>query len=81
MTDAIKLRQEPKGLMTEFREFREIELCCVCRTPTRMWTDLPDRTPGQQVACCKTCATVKAPAQVPTKAEWCDKEGRLTRRH
>jgi hypothetical protein len=54
-----------------------IERCCFCRTPTRWWTKLPDRTPGQQVACCQGCADSQAPADVPTKDQWCDREQAL----
>ena len=40
------------------------------------WTMIEDRTPGQQVACCESCARHHAPFEVPTKAEWCDAEDR-----
>lgn len=56
-----------------------LERCCVCRERTPYWTVLPDRTPGQQVACCQSCAKTVEPHEVPTKREWCDKERRLTR--
>lgn len=50
------------------------EACCFCRAPTRMWTDLPTRTPGQQVACCLPCAITHTPAQAPSKGAWFDLE-------
>lgn len=46
------------------------ERCCFCRTPTRMWTDLPSRKPGEQVACCEKCAAKEMHRDVPTKKEW-----------
>lgn len=55
-----------------------IERCCMCRVGTRYWTRLPDRTPGQQVAMCATCAVFTAPSAVPSKRDWCDKEEALT---
>lgn len=53
------------------------ELCCFCRNPTMYWTQLSDRTPGQQVACCPECSSLHLSKDVPTKREWCDKERRL----
>jgi hypothetical protein len=50
------------------------ERCCFCRSATRFWTALPDRTPGQQVACCETCAGTHWPVQVPSKEAWFDLE-------
>jgi len=50
------------------------ERCCFCRTPTPIWTDLPNRTPGEQVACCDRCAKRAHPQDVPTKAVWCRRE-------
>lgn len=47
-----------------------VEACCFCAKGTRYWTKLPDRTPGQQVACCEVCAKKHRPEQVPTKAAW-----------
>jgi hypothetical protein len=46
------------------------ERCCFCRKGSRMWTDLLDRTPGEQVACCVDCAWKHTPTEVPTKDEW-----------
>lgn len=51
-----------------------MERCCFCRTPTRMWTDLPDRKPGEQVACCTKCSETGSPKAVPTKAIWYNAE-------
>ena len=53
----------------------ERERCFSCRTPTIFWTDLPDRSPGQQVACCPGCACDVKPAEVPTKEQWFANEG------
>lgn len=50
------------------------ERCCFCRWTTRHWTALPDRTPGQQVACCEACAFTHRPVQVPSKVAWFDLE-------
>lgn len=44
--------------------------CCVCRTPTRLWTVLPERTADEQVAICQSCAVVTVPHDVPSKAAW-----------
>lgn len=63
-----------------YGELATPEHCCFCRSLTRWWTALKDRTPGQQVACCKTCAVVKIPTQVPTKDEWWDKEEEIMRK-
>jgi hypothetical protein len=49
-----------------------LEACCFCHQPSAHWTDLPDRTPGQQVACCPGCADIFEPDVVPTKREWRD---------
>lgn len=56
------------------------ERCCFCRTPTRQWTELADRAPGAQVACCKSCAAQHEPAEVPTKLAWFRKEQALSPR-
>lgn len=53
------------------------ERCCFCRIATTYWTDLPDRTPAQQVACCSGCACSHKSAEVPTKEAWCAKERQL----
>lgn len=60
---SIPLKREPPDM-------GPAERCCFCRTPSRMWTDLPDRTPGQQVACCERCASERIPEEVPTKEQW-----------
>jgi len=57
-----------------------LERCCFCRTRTSWWTKLPNRTGGQQVACCESCSKKHVPDAVPTKTEWCEKERRLTPR-
>lgn len=46
------------------------ERCCFCRKGSRMWTNLPDRAPGEQVACCADCSKRHWPADVPTKNAW-----------
>lgn len=48
------------------------ERCCFCHQPTRHWTNLPERSPGQQVACCEGCAGIFEPEVVPAKMEWCE---------
>jgi hypothetical protein len=40
------------------------ENCCFCFRMTRFWYTPKD------VACCRQCALVHSPEQVPTKAEW-----------
>jgi len=52
------------------------EHCCFCCKPTAFWTKLPDRKPGEQVACCESCAGVNTPDDVPTKKTWCDAESK-----
>lgn len=44
--------------------------CCVCRKPTRLWTVLPERTVGEQVAICEGCAAATEPNAIPSKAQW-----------
>lgn len=51
-----------------------LEACCFCHRDTDTWTALPDRTPGQQVACCEKCAVTHAPILVPSKRAWIDLE-------
>lgn len=47
------------------------EACALCLSRyTAWWTALPDREPGEQVACCAPCARERQPADVPTKAAW-----------
>lgn len=46
------------------------EHCCFCCAPTRMWTDMHNRLPGAQVACCETCAKTRQRDEVPTKKAW-----------
>lgn len=57
------------------------EPCCFCRVSTTLWTDLPDRAPGAQVACCRPCSKERAPAEVPTKRAWFEKERAIPRGH
>lgn len=59
-------------LMKEPPDFGACEMCCFCHQPTRWWTDLPDRTPGNQVACCPDCAGTFPADVVPSKREWCE---------
>lgn len=51
-----------------------MERCCMCREPTPMWTNLPDRTAGEQVALCEVCAMQARPVMVPSKRAWLDLE-------
>ena len=46
------------------------EECCFCFTPTPLWTNLPDRESGEQVACCLECAQKRKREEVPTKQAW-----------
>ena len=55
-----------------------VENCAGCRTPTRFWTRIPERTPGEQIALCPNCAEVTEPSTLPTKREWCNKEKLLS---
>ena len=55
------------------------ERCAVCRARTPLWTDIPDRTDGAQVALCVACASMTPPSMVPTKNEWFAKERSLER--
>jgi hypothetical protein len=50
------------------------EHCCFCDAPTHYWTELSDRAPGEQVACCRACAKTHEVSEVPTKAAWFDAE-------
>lgn len=50
------------------------ERCCICRSPARFWTSLPDRKLGQQVAICQHCAARAEPRDIPTKPEWSRRE-------
>ncbi len=61
----IPTKREPVG------EGPPFEACCFCDRRTPFWTELADRTPGQQVACCEPCAEKHEPSEVPTKAAWC----------
>jgi hypothetical protein len=58
----------------------DMERCCFCRTPTAKWSDLPDRSPGEQVAVCDKCAAVATPDAVPTKKMWMARERVLHKR-
>jgi len=55
------------------------ERCCMCRARTPMWTDIPERTDGQQVALCESCAAKTSPSAVPSKDEWFAREISLER--
>ncbi len=69
LTRPIPLEQEPDHLARW-----EQEHCCFCCTPSLTWTRLPDRKPGAQVACCRSCAMTHTPDEVPSKDVWCDAE-------
>lgn len=58
----------------------EQERCCVCRVHTSTWSELHDRTPGEQVAICEPCAEITAPELLPTKSEWFAKERALEKK-
>lgn len=51
-----------------------VEACCFCRVPSLTWTALPERTGGEQVACCAACAAHATPEQVPSKLVWIERE-------
>ena len=51
-----------------------LENCIFCRSKTTYWTSLDERTPGQQVACCQSCASSAMPEDVPTKSQWIHRE-------
>ena len=44
-----------------------LERCCMCRKETPFWH-------RSDVALCPDCAKTTKLADLPTKAEWCDKE-------
>ena len=46
------------------------ENCCVCRKPTRYWWGKG----VQNVALCPECAKKTKASELPTKAEWIEKE-------
>lgn len=48
------------------------ERCCFCEHHTPYWTSIKSRTPGQQVACCPTCAKTHRVKDVPSKKLWCE---------
>jgi hypothetical protein len=75
MSTSIPIEEEPKPW-----DRLACERCCMCRTQTRWWTKLPNRTPGGQVALCPGCAATTPPEAIPTKDEWCDKERALNPR-
>ncbi len=51
-----------------------VERCCFCRHKTKWWTALPDRKPGEQVACCVDCSSRALPEDVPAKSVWIRRE-------
>lgn len=67
----IDVKEEPSEVR---QSFYSTERCCFCREPTRYWTDLPNRSAGQQVACCRSCACAANAADVPTKSAWFRRE-------
>lgn len=46
------------------------ERCCFCYRESPTWTKVPRRAPGEQVACCRSCARWHRPSDVPSKAAW-----------
>lgn len=50
-----------------------MELCCMCRAPTRYWHK-------SDVALCPPCAKTTKRSDLPTKREWLDKEAKLSGR-
>jgi len=57
---AIDLAPDPDNAPGRVREH-----CCFCFRPTAHWYAPKD------VAVCISCAEVRDPAEVPTKAQWC----------
>jgi hypothetical protein len=56
------------------------ESCAICCRDSAYWTDLPDRSQEQQVACCRRCAKYNSPRDVPTKLEWLTRGDEKARR-
>lgn len=46
------------------------ERCCFCWEPTTWWTDIMQRRPEQQVACCVECSEKYRQLDVPSKKYW-----------
>jgi hypothetical protein len=69
----IPVKIEPKDTLF----YNSPEKCCFCRETTHYWTNIKSRTLGQQVACCPKCAKGGRVNEVPTKAEWIDRERSL----
>ena len=68
MTTTIPLKKDEDPDMTIWM----CEQCCSCGKRTRWWTDLPDRTSGEQVALCLYCAPWVNEKDIPSKRAWWD---------
>lgn len=67
----VPVATEPKNSPTSTMD---MERCCFCRAKTAFWTELPERKPGDQVACCEACAKQAWPLDVPSKRVWMRRE-------
>jgi len=75
----IKVHKEPDGLGAPH------ECCCLCGKPTAYWY-FPNTAKGfdaesppsgsNEVACCRDCAATASPPDMPSKQEWCERDGR-----
>jgi hypothetical protein len=73
-TASIPIVEEPEGWGGP------LENCCLCRTPTKTWTDYPKWDKGEQVALCEACARVATPDVIPLKKDWIARERVLAKR-
>ena len=61
--------------MIKIKEFDdEKEKCCFCRKDTSCWTDLQDRSPVEQVACCHIYCRHANIEDVPSRKLWTRRE-------
>jgi len=73
----IKVHKEPDDLGAPH------ECCCLCGKPTAWWyfpngLGFSEEAPtgSNEVACCQTCAVTATREEMPSKQEWCEREGR-----
>jgi len=81
----ITVHKEPDGLGAPH------ECCCLCGRPTAWWyfpnaentTGFDAEEPpggSNEVACCQTCAIGATREEMPSKQEWCEREGRKAKK-
>jgi hypothetical protein len=70
----IVVEREPKDPKARGIDAILMERCCFCRKPTRFWVAPLTK---DSVACCEECASGRKAFELPTKAEWCEKEAKL----